>query len=46
MDNARIFANEMCQHDILTLAAQAAAPIPSDDAIRPSPVMALEGVTQ
>jgi MoxR-like ATPase len=45
MDNARIFANEMCQHDIQTLAAQAAAPIRPDDATQPPPMVALEAVT-
>ena len=45
MDNARIFANEMCQHDIQTLAARTAIPIRPDDGTQPPLVMALEGVT-
>jgi hypothetical protein len=45
MDNARIFANEMCQHDIQTLADQAVASIQPEDVTEPPPVMALEGVT-
>ncbi len=45
MDNARIFANDMCLQDIQTLAPQTAAPIPPYDATQPPPVIDLEAVT-